>query len=384
MRIGVVHSFYSSNSPSGENSVVLAQVDALRRAGHDVKLFAKHTDSEQQIPFYKARSVLRAAQLTGPDPSVELEKFSPDVVHVHNLFPNWGTGWLKSWGAKTVATLHNYRTVCSSGLLWRDGHDCRDCLEKGTLSAIRHRCYRDSAIASAPLAFASRNSGAHSSVLRSANTIVVLNSEAQKIFAALTASSSVELVPNFAAKIDLSSKCDAHSWVYVGRLTHEKGVLWLLENWPEDSTLEIVGTGPLADQVESAATAQPRRFKFHGRVDSALARELICSAKGLILPSLWSEGIPTVALEALQTGTPVLISDQCSSAKELTREAAGRIFNIDPDGSSLRTALAEVTHAGQDMRRAALKLYEDSYSESAWLSKIESIYDRVAHTRSGR
>jgi hypothetical protein len=44
VRIAMVHSFYSSSQPSGENTVVLNEVDALRRAGHEVALFAAHTD----------------------------------------------------------------------------------------------------------------------------------------------------------------------------------------------------------------------------------------------------------------------------------------------------------------------------------------------------
>ena len=87
IRIAMVHSFYSSAQPSGENTVVLNEVDALRRAGHEVALFAAHTDELEGEVFYKLRAGLRVATGYGRNPLKAIRDFSPDVVHVHNLFP---------------------------------------------------------------------------------------------------------------------------------------------------------------------------------------------------------------------------------------------------------------------------------------------------------
>ena len=86
IRIAMVHSFYSSAQPSGENTVVLNEVDALRRAGHEVALFAAHTDELEGEVFYKLRAGLRVATGYGRNPLKAIRDFSPDVVHVHNLF----------------------------------------------------------------------------------------------------------------------------------------------------------------------------------------------------------------------------------------------------------------------------------------------------------
>jgi hypothetical protein len=85
VRIAMVHSFYSSSQPSGENTVVLNEVDALRRAGHEVALFAAHTDELEGEVFYKLRSGLRVATGYGRNPLKAIKDFSPDVVHVHNI-----------------------------------------------------------------------------------------------------------------------------------------------------------------------------------------------------------------------------------------------------------------------------------------------------------
>lgn len=377
MRIGVVHSFYSSAAPSGENTVVLAQIEALQRAGHKVELFAKHTDIEQDQQLYSIKSVLRAANFSGQDPNRELELFSPDVVHIHNLFPNWSTQWTRRWSSRLVATLHNYRTICASGILWRDGHDCDDCLQSTALAAVRNKCYRGSAIATIPLAFGSRRSGAHAPVLQNARTLITLNTQAQERFQRLVSGPNIELVPNFATSTVHGSSNIGENWVVVGRLTAEKGISWLLDHWPHDRLLEIAGTGPLESDVARAAEAEPNRFRYHGQVDAEHARSIIRSARGLVLPSLWSEGIPTVALEALEAGTPVIVSDRCSAANELTQGGAGRIFTADYDGSSLSSALSDIASGGNAVRSAAGALYSSTFTESAWLARMESIYDQI-------
>jgi glycosyltransferase involved in cell wall biosynthesis len=51
------------------------------------------------------------------------------------------------------------------------------------------------------------------------------------------------------------------AFLYVGRLSEEKGVRVLLEAWrrvPGDAALRIIGDGPLRPAVEAAARGDPR------------------------------------------------------------------------------------------------------------------------------
>lgn len=377
MKIALVHSFYTSAQPSGENTVVQAQAEALRRAGHEVLLVARHTDVEAAKPLYKARALLAAAQLTGPDPGPVLEEFGPDVVHVHNLFPNWGTSWLRQWGHRTVATLHNYRTVCAAATLWRDGGDCRECLDHGSIRAVENKCYRNSVIATLPLAWSTRAKGTKSPILTNARALVVLNSAAHDTITSLFPGAEVNLIPNFAPSIGEQPRTGIDgNWMYVGRLVAEKGIPWILENWPPDRRLDIIGSGPLAATVARAAESDPERFRFHGSVPASTAQQLISDARGLVLPSLWSEGIPTVALEALRSGTPIAISDRCASADELTAGGAGEVFTVGGGNRSLTAALRRIESDGavRDRARAA---YRQRYSEDAWLERIDAVYRRI-------
>ena len=121
-------------------------------AGHEVLVVARQTDDEMKTQGYELKSAVRVATGRGPDPTPELKAFGPDVTHVHNLFPNFGERWLGTWAGPLVATLHNFRSLCANGLLFRDGATCTKCIKGNPLPALRYACYRGSHAATLPLA----------------------------------------------------------------------------------------------------------------------------------------------------------------------------------------------------------------------------------------
>lgn len=237
MRIAVVHSFYSSAQPSGENAVVLDQVAALRSAGHEVHLLARETDNVGDGRLYPLTSALTAATGIGPNPGVQLDVLQPDIVHLHNTFPNWGSGWTRQWSSRLVTTVHNFRPVCAAATLFRDGHDCSDCLSRSVIPAIRHRCYRHSAAATAPLALGARPGGPLRGLLNRSARVVALNPYAQRLYERVLGR-EVRLVPNFVPASVTEDTARPHGWVFVGRLTEEKGIRLLIADWPVGERLD--------------------------------------------------------------------------------------------------------------------------------------------------
>jgi glycosyltransferase involved in cell wall biosynthesis len=376
MRIALVHSFYSSRQPSGENQVVLAQVDALRDAGHEVLLVARYTDRASQERGYSVRSSLGVATGFGPDPTKDLRTFSPDVVHVHNLFPNFGTRWLSRWEGPLVATLHNFRPLCANGLLYRDGHKCTQCPDGDRFASVRHGCYHDSRIATLPLALRNARGQIHDAVIKRANRIVVLAERARAVYEGYGVSpGELSLVPNFVTSVNggVLSAPAGERWISVGRLSAEKGFVELAQTWPRGVPLDIVGDGPSRAQVEASA---PLGVRVLGTTPAGELRLALPSYTGLVFPSRWMEGAPLVVLEALEAGIPVVAREGNAGADLIRSTGCGRVYS-DQVPSGLAAALTAVGDGGDSLRERARATWQDQFSAKAWVAATVRTYEEA-------
>ena len=107
-----------------------------------------------------------------------------------------------------------------------------------------------------------------------------------------------------------------HLIVNVKRLHPLAGQRYLIEALPlvlrahPDTRLVICGTGPLADELHTLASSLgvQQHVLFTGLIDNALVAQYCAAADLFVLPSLL-EALPTVAVEALASGTPVVSAD---------------------------------------------------------------------------
>jgi len=104
--------------------------------------------------------------------------------------------------------------------------------------------------------------------------------------------------------------------LFVGRLKEGKGPQYLLEafgrlasDYP-DYSLQLVGDGPLREELEAQASTLgiADRVSFRGEVPNDELPALYADSRAFVLPSR-SEGLPRTVLEAMACGRPVVTSD---------------------------------------------------------------------------
>lgn len=357
-----MHSYYSDGKPSGENVMVDAAAAALRRAGHAVDLVGRRTDHLNGRAGYTAMAALGTVTGIGPSPVGELWATDVDVVHVHNLFPNFGRAWLRTLSKPLVVTLHNYRPLCAAATLFRAGATCTACL-RNPLPGLRHGCYRGSRMATLPLTLGQRT--LRRDLLGRADRLIVLSDVQRDVYVrAGVDERKLVVVPNFVPdELDRGSGAGGVDWVFAGRLDNAKGIIELVARWPRELRLTVFGAGPLLANAKELARG--KHIIFAGHLPREAVTAAVHNARGLVFPSRWPDPFGLAYAEAMAAGTPVLARRPAAAAQfvhqhgtgmavdEITVDAIRAAHELFP---SLRTACraAYVTHYREPDHVAAL------------------------------
>ncbi|HEX4456403.1 MAG TPA: glycosyltransferase family 4 protein, partial [Polyangia bacterium] len=130
--------------------------------------------------------------------------------------------------------------------------------------------------------------------------------------------------------------------VFLGRLVAVKGVDLLIEALPADVTLLVAGDGPERTALQARANDR-RAIRFLGHVAGAAKLQLLAAADVLAIPSR-DDGAPTVALEALAAGLPI-VATRAGGLPELLDERTTRFAAAT--APALAAALRELAHDAQ-------------------------------------
>lgn len=373
MRIALVHSFYDAAVPSGENESVQMHAAALRKAGAEVRIFERRTDEARSEALYGLRAGLRVATGRGASPEAAIDRFDPHVVHVHNLFPNFGDSWTRRMQVPVVATFHNYRFGCANGLALLDGQQCYRCLDGNPLHGLKNRCYRDSYMATLPLAI-QQTRRRRGRMLGEISHLVFLSELTAERFRTWYSNVAppISVWPNFSASATVSPEGRCRSgWLFVGRLSPEKGILPLTEAWPPSAGhLTIVGSGPQAPAVIELVASRPN-ISYIGPAERDDILRLMRGSIGLVVPSVCQEQFPLVYAEALSAGCTV-VSDRNNSVAKLTaRDQIGAAYESLADLPAALSAAQETTPA------QAIAVYESKYTEAAFAQRALNLYESL-------
>ena len=340
MRIAIVHSYYSNLEQSGENNVVDSQVAFLTKMGHQVALYSSFTIEKQKSRFYQLRAGFNVLLGVGDDPEEYLTKFCPDIVLMHNLYPNISSSWLRKFGPITFAFKHNYRDVCASGNLYRNGSICLLCVEGTSINGVINRCYKGSALMSIPVSVRNSLKIELRPELTEPKKFLVLSNKMKEILQNTGLNGNrFEVISNFISDPylgDFKTTSRNHRWVASGRLTVEKGFSELVDCWPTGYGLDIYGEGPMLEELKRK-TENRADISIKGGVKRRELSKLLPTYSGALLPSRWYEPGPLMVLEYLAAGLPIISTGVWSDAAGL--EASYHIGNVDATGESISEQL---------------------------------------------
>ncbi|MFD2418476.1 glycosyltransferase [Amycolatopsis pigmentata] len=384
MKVLVVHNRYRSEQPSGENNVVDQEVALLAGAGHEVGVFERRSDDIATMSLPRKATVpLRVPwnARARADLTARLHRDRPDVVHIHNTFPLLSPSVLAACtdvGVPAVATLHNYTQICPPGTLYRDGRICGECAGSHPIPAVRHGCYRGSALATVPMAvgLAVNRRRWWSGITR---FFCISGAQREILVQGGMPAEKMIVKHNFVADPGTRRHGTGEHVLFLGRLTEEKGVRLLMTAWEACAgelgvPLVIAGAGPMRTEVEQWVASRGD-VRYLGLKDPAECRELLARSVAVVAPSTWLEAFGLVVVEAMAAAVPA-VAPAHGAFPELVEDGVTGLLHRPHDPASLADCLRRIgSERNHTMGTEARRRYERDFTPAAGLERLLSGYE---------
>ncbi len=386
LKILMVHNYYQI--PGGEDTVVANEKRMLEDQGHRVILYQRSNLELKNMSKIR-KMFLPVTMVFSPKVYKEVCKIikeqKTDLVHVHNtlflISPSVYYAAIKR-GVPVVQTIHNFRLLCPGATFYRAGHICEECVKKGLIRAIKHKCYRDSRLQTLACGI---NMKIHrlSGIYRRINYICLTEFNRNKLLEFnQIRKENVFIKSNFveSAGAVMPGEQRKNQFVFAGRLEKIKGVDLLLAAWKEMADqapgLIICGTGPLEGWCGKFVEEKNlKTVQMMGYVPNEKVQKLIGESKALILPTRCYEGFPMSMVEAFSVGTPVVCPDMGNTGSIVLNGINGLKFIPDSKEDLIRAVL-EISKYNQ-INETTYHTYLEKYTRKKNYRKMMDIYKEV-------
>lgn len=393
INILILHNRYQYSG--GEDSSTLAEIDVLSQFGHQVTLLEKHND---EIKEYSSLEKLNLFFRTAWNPQEysklrsRLQEIQPDLLHVQNFFPLFSPSIhsaAKSLNIPTFQHLRNFRLGCLNSYLFRNGKICEACVGKNAWQGVVYRCYRNSLPASFSVWNMLTYNRWRKTWEREVDAFITPSQfAAQKLIEIGIPQSRLYIKPNVTpdplANQAMPSFPDRPTFLYVGRLSPEKGLIILLKAWEKlaqsEWELNIIGDGQQRAELEQLVRDRAlTNVHFFGYQPKDQVIEAIKQSTAIVVPSQWYETFGRVVIEAFACGRPALISNLGALAELVQDNETGFLIPHHAMQSWVETLRWSGNHLMQmeKMGKKARQVYQQKYTPEINYQQMMNIYQTI-------
>jgi glycosyltransferase involved in cell wall biosynthesis len=315
--------------------------------------------------------------------------FAPDVIHLHNIYHQLSPSILsvaKKYHIPVVMHLHDYKLVCPNYKMFHHGKICESCSGGKYWRCITHRCFQNSLFKSILVAM---EMWLHHKVLKIyeknvACYIAPSDFMRNKMIANGVLADKLQTIHHFLDTNDLQPQYDVGNYfLYVGRLSEEKGIEQLLQatQMVRGARLKIVGAGSMSNFVkkEIARLQINDRVEIIGPKYHEELQHIVRDSLAVVVPSIWYEVFGLVALEASALGKAVLAADIGGLPEVVQDKVSGLLFNPFLASDLAAKMQWASTHQIElsAMGRSGRSLVEQNFTPQEHFSKIMGVYKEV-------
>ncbi|KAF0191315.1 MAG: group 1 glycosyl transferase [Gammaproteobacteria bacterium] len=312
-----------------------------------------------------------------------LDRYSPDVVHIHSIYHHISPAILPVLGRRSVPivmTAHDYKLLCPAYKMYDGNSVCEECRGGRVLPLIRKRCLHGSAAVSSLVAMESvfhRWAGFYE---RHIDRLICPSRFMFDKFVAWGWPSErlVHLCNFFDERLWTPSFQPGRYFLYFGRLAPEKGLATFIRAAAQaKSAIKIVGWGAERNFLQTLADQLHVAVEFIDHVPPALLASLIGNARAVVVPSEWYENASLAILESFASGKPVIAAGIGGIPEMVIDGDNGWLFPPG-DAAALASRLDEVASMPdsevESFGRRARLFVERHYSADRYFAEMTRLY----------
>ncbi len=315
-----------------------------------------------------------------------LDEVRPEVIHLHNIYHQISPSILpeaKSRGIPVVLTAHDYHLIAPCHSLFHHGRICSHTQPNHYFNAVKHKCVKDSFLASALEAAAMH---LHRALRLWRDNVDMVIAPSSFVAGLLEEygwdGRKITHVPHYINAHDWVPRYDGDYALYVGRLSPEKGVETLVRAAARTPNIpvHIVGIGPEDIKLHQLAEELGAdNIKFMGYLSGEALHQQYTRARFVVAPSVCYEVFGLSVLEAYASGKPV-IATQMGGLGETVRDgitgmlvSAGDVDDLAERMKTLWRSPSRSKYMGMHARR----LVESEYDPETHYRRIMDVYENV-------
>lgn len=386
MRVCLVHNHYGVRA--GEEVAVEAIQRTLAANGHEVTSFFRCTNDVLRTPLGKVRAF--ASGIWNSRIAREFAKLlsstRPDIVQVQNVYPAISPAVLevaKLADIPVVMRCSNYRLRCPTGLLMskKTCEICERCLGGREYWCVLKNC---EAAFCKSAGYALRTAYHRIRGTIEKNTSIYFcpsNFLRQKFIDWGIPREKTAVIPTPARAITYEpTPAGTGSYVaYVGRISPEKGVDWLLAAAAEVQRVPVKLAGQVSELSECSMQRLPANVTWVGQLAGSRLDEFYNSARVVVIPSICYDVFPNVGLEAMVRGRPI-IGSWIGGIPELVDHGRTGLLVSPRDVQDLADKLHtlwENKNLCHSMGEAGRSKVLNDYSEERFYTRLMRLYRKV-------
>jgi glycosyltransferase involved in cell wall biosynthesis len=383
MKILIVHNAYGKIS--GEEAAIDNLATMMAARGMVVQRFSRSSANIEETMLGKIPAFFSG--IHNPFSRREfrrfLREFRPDIVHIHNLYPLISPSILPectAQGIPVVMTVHNFRLACPNGLLLCNGELCHRCLGGREYWCVLRNC-ENSIFKSTGYALRTASARILRRYYNHVNHFICLNDFQRNLLIkeGLPAEKS-SILPNPVLLSNMISRNEGQgSYVaYVGRLSPEKDILTLIESARRLGDLQFKFAGSY-HRMPEVAQRKSENCEFMGHLDSANLDQFYRNARMVVFATRCYEGFPTVLLEAMSHGLPVVCS-RIGGLPEIVEDGITGLLYEPGDANELADRIRTLWQNPdlcKKLGEGGRKKVQKDYAADRLLDRLMGIYEKV-------